>query len=72
MLKRFPLQIGKVQKWVESLVFFWAGDPLKKNLKASNLEKPRSQNRTRRLSQKRADRSRIVTCRRDVETEKNV
>ena len=50
MLKQFPLQIGKVRKRVEILVFFWAGDPLKVNLKAPNPQKARVRIRTRRLS----------------------
>ena len=50
MVKRFPLQIGYVQKRVEIVLFFWAGDPLKMNLKAQNPEEVRVRNRTRRLS----------------------
>ena len=52
MLKRFPQQIGEVQKPVEIFMFFWAGDPLKVSLKAQNSEKARVRNRTRRLSYK--------------------
>ena len=50
MLKRFLLQIGKVQKRVEILTFFLGRRPLKSEFEGSNPEKARVQNRTRRLS----------------------
>ena len=38
MLKRFPLQIGKVEKRVKMLMFFWGRRPLKSEFEGS---KPR-------------------------------
>ena len=52
MLKQFPLQIGKSAspKTGRNFGVFWAGDPLKVNLKAPNPQKTRVRLRTRRLS----------------------
>ena len=74
MLKRFPQQIVS-PKTGRNFHVFWAGDPVKVNLKAPNPEKARVRNRTRRLNYKaikRANRLNIATCRRDEETEKNI
>ena len=70
MLKRFPLQIGKVQKTGWNFSAFWAGNPLKCIWLLHTMKRHVYKTDHVVWAIKRANRSRIATCRRDEATGK--
>ena len=70
MLKRFPQQIGEVQKRVEMFMFFGPETPYRLIWRLQTPKRHVYETEHIVWAIKRANLSRIATCRRDEETEK--